>query len=319
MVKELLKYTNRRLRPSLISGPFPLNGLTNGHGTVGPHFSSSMSTLSLSNGHSDNSVAMEALEQEVQKLQLELKQSQDLVKQLKEREMQLIERLAENAQRQFSNNNSHFEDLNLGENRPTELIRYYGNLYSEGRMEALDSLDNMPMMGELSVLKEKILFSAIVLSFRATQQAVHELRGKLRHLLNIPHPDPRLSSTQDPLEQQMEKHIEHYLSRRARRFDVSHIVQEVCSQIYATLFDYPCLKDCVGLQNYIATCVRTAWGLSVQNPPYFIAYDSRTFNSSIHTRFHTSDASSDEIKSFLWPALTEGFSGECVHKGVVVT
>lgn len=83
------------LRPSLISGPFPLNGLTNGHGTVGPHSFSSMSTLSLANGHSDNSVAMDALEQEVQKLQFELKQSQDLVKQLKEREMQLVERYNE--------------------------------------------------------------------------------------------------------------------------------------------------------------------------------------------------------------------------------
>ena len=37
--------------------------------------------------------------------------------------------------------------------------------------------------------------------------------------------------------------------------------QEVTSQIWATLYDYPCLKDCQGLKHYINKCVRVSWGL----------------------------------------------------------
>lgn len=73
-----------------------------------------------------------------------------------------IFRLADQVQSQFTTNNQHFEDLNLGENRPTELVRQYGNLYSDARMDAIDALDSIEELGELSLLKEKILFSVVV-------------------------------------------------------------------------------------------------------------------------------------------------------------
>ena len=41
-------------------------------------------------------------------------------------------------------------------------------------------------------------------------------------------------------------------------------MQEVCTQIWATLYDYPGLKSCDGLIKYIKECVRTAWGLTNQ-------------------------------------------------------
>ena len=41
-------------------------------------------------------------------------------------------------------------------------------------------------------------------------------------------------------------------------------LQEVCTQIWATLYDYPGLKSCDGLIKYIKECVRTAWGLNTQ-------------------------------------------------------
>ena len=39
------------------------------------------------------------------------------------------------------------------------------------------------------------------------------------------------------------------------------MLQEVTAQIWATLYDYPCLKDCPGLRIYIDRCVRVSWGL----------------------------------------------------------
>jgi len=104
---------------------------------------------------------------------------------------------------------------------------------------------------------------------------------------------------------------------------IKHIIififQEVCGQIYATLYDYPCLKECSGLETYISSCVRIAWGLSVQNPPYLLAYDSRKYSPQMHTRFHTADPNCEDITNFLWPGLTEGYGGPCVHKAVIIT
>ena len=52
----------------------------------------------------------------------------------------------------------------MGENRPTELCRRYGNLYSQTRVDAYDALDDLPEMAEFDDLKGKLLFSVVVVS-----------------------------------------------------------------------------------------------------------------------------------------------------------
>ncbi|CAG2227314.1 unnamed protein product [Mytilus edulis] len=322
--RGFLRTDKKGLRPSIISGPFPfnsksLNGTTNGYSRPIRHSFSHVNGHSLTNGHShhhDNK--MENLEKEVENLKLELETSRQEIKILQEHEQELTDRLADQVQSQFTTNNQHFEDLNLGENRPTELVRQYGNLYSDARMDAIDALDSIEELGELSLLKEKILFSVVVLSFRDTQQMLHEIKGKLRHVLNLPHPDAS-QNTVDDITQKMESQLNLYLQHTSHRYDLTVVTQDVCRQIYATLFDYPCLKDCIGLQKYITASVRVAWGLTVQNPPYVIQYDSRKFNPDIHTRFHSSNSTSDGIQTFIWPGLTEGYGGHCVCKAVVIT
>ncbi|KAK3094616.1 hypothetical protein FSP39_004077 [Pinctada imbricata] len=323
----IVSYKGNGIRPSLISGPFPCqpqkfrSGTVNGHSNRPVIVSHSLTprSLPLTNGNHQPTTSMEQLEEELSSLRSELQRSKEEIRKMKEREQDLLKRLSDQTKVRFNGNHSgHFEDISHDAPRTSDHVRQFGNLYTESRMEALDSLDKMPQFGELSVLKEKILFSVVVLSFRATQQAVHELRGKVRHILNLPHPDVR-SSASDVISQHMEQHVTDYLRRSADRFDVSQTVKEVCSQLYATLYDYPVLKECNGLQKYVENCVKIAWGLSVQSPPFLIMYDSRRFHSDLHTRFHTSDAGSDDIKNFLWPSLTEGYGGPCVFKGVVVT
>lgn len=94
-------------------------------------------------------------------------------------------------------------------------------------------------------------------------------------------------------------------------------LQEVCAQIWATLYDYPCLKGCTGLVRYVCDCVRLAWALSVQG--FVLEFETRAFNRELHVRFHTSDHRSERIRTYLWPALLQAPRGPCVHKGVVVT
>ncbi|XP_076439683.1 uncharacterized protein LOC143279514 isoform X2 [Babylonia areolata] len=308
------------------------------------------------------------LEQEVLYLRQELSSAREQIRTLQAHEKQLRDRLAGQAQQRFqmgtgiSSNSSgssrhgaqapQFEDLSLGAQRPTELIRRYGDLYLDSRVEALDALDRLGPLDGLDVLKLKILFSVVVLSFKAAQQSVGELRGRLRHLLGLPvprsqedppplHPQPPYahdrnhggaserysaapssssssSSSPSAAAEHMEYHITDYLCKTVDSFEVAEIVFEVCQQIYATLYDYPCLKACPGLLQYVTHCVRVAWGLSVQRCPYAISYEAASFQEGLHARFHTSDPSSTEVRSYLWPALLDS-QGACVSRAVVIT
>ena len=59
---------------------------------------------------------------------------------------------------------SKFEDISLGENRPTQLVKRYGNLYSEARLDAMDALDELADMADADTLKVKLLLSIVVVS-----------------------------------------------------------------------------------------------------------------------------------------------------------
>ena len=93
----------------------------------------------------------------------------------------------------------------------------------------------------------------------------------------------------------------------------------MCERVWATLFDYPFLRDCIGLLHYIDECVKIAWAVTIQNPPFVIDYESKTFNEDLHTRFHASNPDCSDIRTVLWPMLNEGEDGPCVYRGVVLT
>lgn len=47
------------------------------------------------------------------------------------------------------------------------LVRCYGNLYSQGRVNALEALDAISQLHGATELKSKILFSIVVVSFES--------------------------------------------------------------------------------------------------------------------------------------------------------
>lgn len=61
------------------------------------------------------------------------------------------------------------------------MVRCYGNLYSQARVEALEKLDMLPQLIDATELKSKILFSVVVVSARAER---HEWR-KTVGLINL--------------------------------------------------------------------------------------------------------------------------------------
>ena len=48
--------------------------------------------------------------------------------------------------------------------RPANLVRKYGGLYSQTRLETLDNLDKLPQLVSAEELKNKLLFSVMVVS-----------------------------------------------------------------------------------------------------------------------------------------------------------
>ena len=61
---------------------------------------------------------------------------------------------------------------------------------------------------------------SLQLAFRSVQQAVQELRGKMRHILNLPVVKATAETVDDPIAMEMERHIEEYLCKTFDRFDV---------------------------------------------------------------------------------------------------
>ncbi|EEC01665.1 hypothetical protein IscW_ISCW001706, partial [Ixodes scapularis] len=208
----------------------------------------------------------------------ELARARQTILVLQQRQRELQDRLASQAQKMIERS-PRFENLAHCERRPTVLIRRYGSLYAQARVDTLDALDALPQLRDADELKTKLLFSVVVVI-----------------------DSPTVTTTR----------------RLTCLFALAGRAQEVCAQIWATLYDYPCLKGCQGLARYVRDCVRLAWALTVQG--FGIEYETRVFRRDLHVRFHTSNHESDHIRTYLWPALLRAApQGACVHKGVVVT
>ncbi|ODN02489.1 Mitochondria-eating protein [Orchesella cincta] len=219
------------------------------------------------------------------------------------------------------------------EERKTFLVREYGALYAQGRVETMDALDSLPDLIEADELKSKLLFSVIVLAFRAVQTSLAEIKDQVSNLLQLesgnetPTPDKEqlnngVVSKKDEMQQYQKRLVQalsEYLHHSQQKVDQSRCVEVVANQLWTTLYDYPCLKNCQPLLKYIRTSVNLAWGLSNLNPPCLLEYETKAFSRDMHVRFHNSDPASETIKTYLWPALVEGIPGPCVHKGVVIT
>ena len=75
-------------------------------------------------------------------------------------------RLQGQAQRQFKKGGK-FEDLSVGECRPSALVERYDNLYTQTRLDAMDELDELESLDKVDDsgdIKNKILFSVLVVS-----------------------------------------------------------------------------------------------------------------------------------------------------------
>ena len=63
-------------------------------------------------------------------------------------------------------------DVQNGDKRPANLVRSFGELYSVARLETLDDLDTIDELVDADELKNKLLFSVVVVSFNLRESAL---------------------------------------------------------------------------------------------------------------------------------------------------
>jgi len=63
---------------------------------------------------------------------------------------------------------------------------------------------------------------------------LQELRGKLRHTLNLPVPNVTMTTTNDSVSMELERHISNYLCHASQRFETSQCVQVIVFKIQLT-------------------------------------------------------------------------------------
>ncbi|QQP49078.1 Putative LOC100162944, partial [Caligus rogercresseyi] len=103
-----------------------------------------------------------SLKSQIDQLKSEISSSQKTIRAGKKHDLRKI--ITKNTPKETSPN----------EGARTELVRKYGELYSTLRLETLDELDRLPQLVNSDELKNKLLFSVVVVSaiisnmFRAT-------------------------------------------------------------------------------------------------------------------------------------------------------
>ena len=68
-----------------------------------------------------------------------------------------------------------FENVSQGGTRPSQIVEQYGQLYSQGRLNAMDDLDQIAGLskyGKHTEMKQKILYGIMVVSVKATKQNI---------------------------------------------------------------------------------------------------------------------------------------------------
>ncbi|KAI8483050.1 hypothetical protein Bbelb_392060 [Branchiostoma belcheri] len=274
----------------------------------------SSSQQSISN--TGNIQPAEVRNNEVTTLKEQYAKAKATILQLQQRERNLLDKLTTQAKRQIQRG-CKFEDISLTA-RPTQLVRRYETLYTQSRVDALDSMDAILRRDGFYVqenLKNKIAFTVMLLSYRCAEERLSELRSSVLRLLSAP--GGAASPRQKASAAELDGCINSYLCTAADSWDTGACYQDVVGKLCECLQEFSALQESNSVTSYIRECVQLSWALCVQTPPLTLHHSDTVFNPNLHERFHSSDPGSEKIRDFLWPALME--EQTCLHKGVIMT
>lgn len=270
------------------------------------------------------------LQQELEYRNKELFTAREVNQDLKKKVRELTDRLSDQAQRQLQDSEK-FEDILLGNSRPTVVVQRYQELYSQGRVEALEAIASALGREEEEEEEElsptsfsaKLLLDVLKFAYSSASASLGQLNGSWRRVLGV-HQESSSSSSNGagPAVKQLESAVGLYLRRVCAKHDTTAIEQDVKQKLLQKYSDHsPYAKVCElePFLGYLKECARLAWDLCVQTPPMTINFSLTEFIPDMHWRFFDSDKSSDKILAYLWPTLLQDSSGVILFRGCVLT
>merc|ERR1712151_557363 len=118
-------------------------------------------------------------------LQEQLALADDTIRKLKTREKEMSDKIAYEIQNGVVMGGK-FENISQGGARPNQIIEQYGQLYSQGRLFAMDDLDQIAGLskyGKHTEMKQKILYGIMVASYKVSYDYLTKLKLNVRRLL----------------------------------------------------------------------------------------------------------------------------------------
>ena len=205
----------------------------------------------------------------------------------------------------------HAEDISMSDCRPSMIIERFTSLYTDQRMQLLDAMDDLQELNDLEPLKTRLILSVVVLSFRHASMKVKEVREKLMQLAGL---------TAGKTDEELMAAFEVTLRKNCMKYPLDDVRRDVMKLVFEAVDQFPRLSNLPALHTFVRDCIRLAWCLSVQQPPFVISHTSTEFNHKKHERFYAATAQSETIKSYIWPALCLGSeNGPVICKAVVET
>ncbi|KAL0811172.1 hypothetical protein ABMA28_009603 [Loxostege sticticalis] len=200
----------------------------------------------------------------------------------------------------------------------SKLVSQYAAVWARAADEALPALAALEPLRHTPHLKYKIVFSVVVLSFRAAISLRDRRLSEVKALLGAADSEAAASESSTT---RLVAAATRVLIETAHSFPLGEAERTVVNQVLSTLREYPCLGGCAALHALVAAACRAAWTISLHSPPLRIDTDFTpvVMNPEKHVRFSNEarERRSDLIKSFVWPALMEG--NRCVFRAVVLT
>ncbi|XP_045539954.1 uncharacterized protein LOC106713983 [Papilio machaon] len=192
------------------------------------------------------------------------------------------------------------------------LVSQYAAVWAMAAEEVLPALAALEPLQATPHLKYKIVFSVVVLSFRAVISLRDKRLSEAKALLGA-------DGASSPAVASFVAAATRLMRSTAHTFPLGEAERTVINQVVSTLREYPCLQSCGALHALAAACCRAAWPLCLHAPPLRIDTDFTpvVMNLERHVRLSISSQRSDLIKSFVWPALMDG--NRCVFRAVVLT
>uniref|UniRef100_A0A3Q3JQC1 Mitochondria-eating protein n=1 Tax=Monopterus albus TaxID=43700 RepID=A0A3Q3JQC1_MONAL len=197
--------------------------------------------------------------------------------------------------------------------RQARLISRFSDLYAVERLEAQTMLRRY--ITDLEMV-QKIIFIAVVESFKAAKLAYRQFKLRVRKTLTPSHFGP----------ESLEDAAVDYIVRHLDLYDVQASVNDVISAMNVNpRISFPPEVDFVLISTLIRETCRVAFAMQTLDPPLDLAFasDGELYNDSKYRRSYDSEFTAPLVMYHVWPALMEGnavlVKGEAVtRRGAVV-